>query len=109
MLSIMLSQQLLETELTRGALGCPGCGGRLSPWGFARPRDGACGIRWASALDLELGPVTPARSPLGDAVEAIMLAVRARVLRLAARHAEPWEQAVFITGGLLSGLPPPPP
>jgi hypothetical protein len=36
----------------------------------------ACAVRWACALDPEIGPITPTRSALGDAVEAIMLAVR---------------------------------
>jgi len=69
----------------------------------------ACGVRWAYALDPEFGPVTPAGSELGDAVEAIMLAVRAWVLRFGHRYSGPWEGAVWLTGGLLSGpttLPP---
>jgi hypothetical protein len=69
----------------------------------------ACGARWASALDPELGPVTPAGSELGDAVEAIMLAVRALVLRFGHQHASAWERAVWLTGGLLSGSAPLPP
>ena len=28
----------VESELTSGALPCPSCGGRLAPWGWARPR-----------------------------------------------------------------------
>jgi transposase-like protein len=193
MLSIMLSEQRLEADLAAGAIGCPGCGGRLSPWGFARSRevrmlhggvrslrprrasceacgathvltpawsvprrrDGAevigqalaqaargdghrriarrlgrppgtvrgwlraararagslraCGVRWAYSLDGELGAVTPAGSELGDALEAIMLAVRAWVLRFGRSRVGPWERAVCLTGGLLSGRPPSPP
>jgi hypothetical protein len=44
----------------------------------ARRRAGslrACAIRWTYTLDPEVGPVTPAGSELGDAIEAIMLAV----------------------------------
>jgi hypothetical protein len=193
MLSIAISQQRVEADLASGALACPDCGGRLSPWGFAsarevrmrdgvrslrprrasccgcgtthvlvpawsvpRRRDGAevigealalavrgdghrriarrlgrppgtvrgwlragraraeslraCGARWAHALDPELGAVTPAGSELGDAVEAIMLAVRARVLRFGHARVGPWERALSLTGGgLVSGrlaLPP---
>jgi hypothetical protein len=51
--------------------------------------------------------VTPAGSGLGDAVEAIMLAVRAWVLRFAHDELCPWERAVWMTGGLLHGSPPP--
>jgi hypothetical protein len=28
----------IETDLAAGAIGCPGCGGALRPWGYARPR-----------------------------------------------------------------------
>jgi hypothetical protein len=69
----------------------------------------ACGVRWACALDWQFGPVTPAGSELGDAVEAIMLAVRARVLRFGHGNSGPWERAVWLTGGLLSPRPPLPP
>jgi hypothetical protein len=53
--------------------------------------------------------VTPAGSELGDAVEAIMLAVRAQVLRFVPHRSGPWELATCITGGLLGGRPPLPP
>ena len=46
----------------------------------------ACAIRRTCSLDLELGAVTPAGSELGDAVEAIMLAVRAWVPALRPRR-----------------------
>ena len=75
----------------------------------ARSRAGslrACGTRWAYTLDPgELSAVTPAGSELGDAVEAIMLAVRAFVLRFGRGQLGPWERAVCLTGGLLSGRP----
>jgi transposase-like protein len=192
MLSIVISQERLEADLAAGTLACPGCSGRLSPWGYARSRevrmldgvrslrprraccrgcgathvlspswsvprrrDGAevigdalrlaaggeghrriartlgrppgtvrgwlraararaeslraCGARWAYALDPEIGVVTPAGSELGDAAEAIMLAVRAWVLRCGRQHVSPWEPAVCLTGGLLSGRAPLPP
>ena len=48
-------------------------------------------------------------SGLGDAVEAIMLAVRAWVLRFGRDELGPWERAVWLTGGLLHGHPPLPP
>jgi Domain of unknown function (DUF6431)/Homeodomain-like domain len=193
MLSIAISQERLEADLAAGALACPDCGGRLSPWGFARSRevrmldgvrwvksrraccsecdathvlapswsvprrrDGAevigealrlaargqghrriarrlgrspgtvrgwlraararaeslrgCAARWAYALDpAALAAVTPAGSELGNALEAIMLAVRAWVLRFGRQQTAPWEQAVWMTGGLLSGRLPLPP
>jgi len=66
----------------------------------------ACGVRWAYALDpSELAAVAPADRGLGDAVEAIMLAVRARVLRFGHGDLCPWELAVCLTGGLLTGRP----
>jgi len=69
----------------------------------------ACAIRRTCSLDLELGAVTPAGSELGDAVEAIMLAVRAWVLRFGPADTGVWERAVCLTGGLLSGRPALPP
>jgi hypothetical protein len=54
-------------------------------------------------LDPCPGPVTPAGSELSDAIEAITLAVRAWVLRFGPSRAGPWERAVWLTGGLLSG------
>jgi hypothetical protein len=68
-----------------------------------------CATRCAVALDPELGPVVPAGSALGDAVEAIMLAVRAWVRRFGPLQVGAWELAVFLTGGLLHGRPPLPP
>jgi hypothetical protein len=66
-------------------------------------------VRWAYALDQEqLVAVTPAGSELGDAVEAIMLAVRAWVLRFGHGQTGPWEWAVWLTGGLLFGPAAPP-
>ncbi len=60
-------------------------------------------------LDPETSAVTPAGSALGDTVEAIMLAARAWVLRFGSTPLGPWEQAVWLTGGLLHGQPPLPP
>ena len=68
-----------------------------------------CANRWVYALDPEMGPVTPAGSALGDAIEALMLVVRARVLRFGHGQLGPWERAVWLTDGLLSGRPPLPP
>lgn len=67
-----------------------------------------CATRWMVALDTEPGRVAPAGSRLADAIEAIMLAVRAWRLRFGTDATGPWERAVCLTGGLLSGLPPPP-
>ena len=47
--------------------------------------------------------MTPAGSEMGDAVEAIRLAVRAWVLRFGHHQTGPSERAVWMTGGLLSG------
>ena len=69
----------------------------------------ACATRLLVALDPEPDAVTAADSDLGDALEAIMLAVRAWVLRFGRDELGPWERAVSLTGGLLSGLPSLPP
>ncbi len=66
----------------------------------------ACGTRWAYALDRELGAVTPAGSELGDAVGALGIAARARTLRFGPGTGG-WQRAAALTGGLLSGVPPP--
>jgi hypothetical protein len=60
-------------------------------------------------LDPEPDAITPADSTLGEAVEAIMLAVRAWVLRFGPSGTGPWERAVSLTGGLLYGQVPLPP
>ncbi len=39
MLLTTLSQERLEADLAAGAIGCPGCLGRLLRWGFARSRE----------------------------------------------------------------------
>lgn len=192
MLSIAITPERVEAALAAGELACPGCSGRLSPWGFARSRevrlarevrpltprrarcarcetthvlspswmiprrrDGAqvigealrlaadgvghrriarqlqrpegtvrgwlraarqraeslraCATRRIVSLDPEPGAVTPTGSSLGDAVEAIMRAVRAWVLRFGRDDIGPWERAVWLTGGLLHGRPPLPP
>jgi hypothetical protein len=69
----------------------------------------ACATRRLVALDADVAAVIPTASSLGDAVEAIMLAVRAWVLRFGPDNVSPWERAVWLTGGLLHGclaLPP---
>jgi transposase-like protein len=78
----------------------------------ARARAGslrACATQRLASLDPEPAAVIPAASGLGDAVEAIMLAVRAWVLRFGRDSVDPWERAVWLTGGLLHGCPPLPP
>jgi transposase-like protein len=77
----------------------------------ARARAGslrACATQRLASLDPEPA-VIPAASGLGDAVEAIMLAVRAWALRFGRDSVDPWERAVWLTGGLLHGCPPLPP
>ena len=56
---------------------------------------------WAHALDPNLGAVRPARSVLGDAVEAIGVAARAASLRQGPRPAWAWASALS-AGRLLS-------
>jgi hypothetical protein len=65
----------------------------------------ACATQRIASLDVEPAAVIPAGSSLGDAVEAIMLAVRAWVLRFGRDDIGPWERAVWLTGGLLHGRP----
>lgn len=36
--SVLIGEQELEQRLAAGRVLCPGCGGALSPWGFARER-----------------------------------------------------------------------
>lgn len=67
----------------------------------------AVATRQLVALDPELGPIMPAGSDLGDAVEAIMLAVRAWRLRFGIDRFGPWELAAWLTNGLLAGRAPP--
>jgi len=53
--------------------------------------------RWAVALDPELGPVLPAGSAVGDALEAIAVAARAWVLRFG--PGDPWRIASVLSAG----------
>lgn len=70
----------------------------------------ACATRWVVVLDPQSGAITPAGGgELGDAVEAVMLAVRAWVLRFGRDPVGTWERAVWLTGGLLTGRPGVPP
>lgn len=54
---------------------------------------------WAYALDVHLGAVGPAGSPLADAVEAVGVAARAASLRLGIRPG--WSWASALTAGRL--------
>lgn len=56
---------------------------------------------WAQRLDPMLGPVTPAGSPVADAVEVIGVAARAASLRLGPRPPWSWVSALTV-GGLLT-------
>jgi transposase-like protein len=74
----------------------------------ARARAGsvrAAATRWLVALDLELGAVTPAGSELADAVEALMLGVRAWVLRFGHGQLGARDRAMWLTAGPLCGPP----
>ncbi len=46
--SVVMSADVLETELAAGRVYCPGCDGPLSRWGFAREREVRMldGTRW---------------------------------------------------------------
>ena len=69
----------------------------------------ACATCRLVTLDTEVAAITPMADSLGDAVEAIMLAVRAWVLRFGRDSVGPWARAVWLTGGLLHGHLPLPP
>jgi hypothetical protein len=56
-------------------------------------------VRWAFALDPELGPIPPAGSGLADALEAIGVAARAWALRLWLRPV--WPLVAVLSGGAL--------
>jgi len=56
-------------------------------------------LRWAFALDRELGPVLPAGSVFADAVGAMAIAARAFVLRFGPR--EVWPVVAWLSGGVL--------
>jgi hypothetical protein len=56
---------------------------------------------WAYVMDPTLGPIRPAGSALGDAVEAIGVAARASSLRLGPRPGWAWA-SVLSAGGLIS-------
>jgi hypothetical protein len=56
-------------------------------------------VRWAFALDPELGPIAPAASVLVDALEAVAVAVRAWVLRFG--RGEVWPIASVLSAGRL--------
>jgi hypothetical protein len=70
----------------------------------ARERAGwlrALAMRRAFELDPTLGPVTPRRSPLADAIEALGRAVAALTRRLGVLAASPWPVIAALTGGRL--------
>jgi hypothetical protein len=56
-------------------------------------------VRWAFALDAELGAVLPAGGGVADALEAIAVAVRAWVLRFGPRAV--WPLVALLSGGVL--------
>jgi hypothetical protein len=102
-LTVAVDEQQLEAELEAGVVVCPDRSARLSPWGFARSRE----VRMLAGVGA-LARVEPVGSSLGNAVEALAIAVRAWTLRFGNQHAGGWERAVALTGGLLHELPPPP-
>ncbi len=71
----MIDSGVLEAELAVGRIHCPGYGGPLSPWGYAREREVRlldCSRRrhcYASEFVSEIGRfVTPSRCVCNDAV-----------------------------------------
>jgi hypothetical protein len=65
----------VERRLSEGVLACPDCGGRLGPWGYARPRElrGADGSGW---------PVRPRRAICSECAGThVLLPVSALVRR----------------------------
>jgi hypothetical protein len=123
-LMVAVSEQQPEAELAPGVLSRPAGHrviarrpgrppGTVRGWlRAARARSDllrCCATRYACALDPgELARVTPAGSMLADAVEVLAIAFRAWTLRFGCQHSRR-ELAVWLTGGLLTGMPPPPP
>jgi hypothetical protein len=60
---------------------------------------GAAAARWLYQLDPTAGPVEPAGSPLGDALEAVG---RAAAVSLRVGPTPAWSAAVTLTGGLVA-------
>jgi len=56
-------------------------------------------VRWAVALDAELGAIVPGAGGLADAVEAVAVAARAWVLRFGPRAV--WSLVAVLSGGVL--------
>ncbi len=63
----------------------------------------AAATRWLVAIDPELGTVTPAGSELADAIEAVMLSVRAWLLRFGHGQLHARDRAMWLTAGMLCG------
>jgi Domain of unknown function (DUF6431)/Helix-turn-helix domain len=61
----------------------------------------ALAMRRAFEADPTFGPVTPRRSRLADAIEALGLAVAALTRRLGVLAASPWQVIAALTGGRL--------
>ena len=137
MLSVVLSAEQLEVDLAAGQLACSDCGSPLARWGFARPRvvrlrgevrsltsRRACCRGCAHTHVLCPSWSVPGRldgaQVIGEAlglavaglghrpIEALMLAVRAWVLRFGGEMIGPWERVVWLTGGLLAACRTPP-
>lgn len=68
----------------------------------------AAAHRWARAVNMSWEPGKPSGFATRDALDALASAVREFRLAVGAR-AGPWELAVALSGGLLSGLPRDPP
>lgn len=96
MLTVEVDVVSVESRLVRGELSCPGCAGRLTPWGWARSRV----LRGSEGSTLELTPrrsrcslclVTHVLLPVvallrrADLVEVIGAALAAKAKGLGAR------------------------
>src|SRR6266511_1431243 len=130
---VVLDEQDARRQLDAGRLACPGCGGRLGPWGHAkarqvrqpggqrswlRPRRAGCAGCGATHVllpaaylprraDPSLGPIPPRGSVLADAVEALGQAAAALTRRLGVLAASLWQVIATLNGGrLLAPLSP---
>lgn len=89
MLTVNLDACSVESDLVDGRLGCPGCGGRLRPWGHARPRV----IRHGTGADRELVRHCPRRARCASCAATHVLLE----IGLAARRAD---TAAVIAAGI---------
>jgi len=97
LVTVEADQVRVESRLTAGEVGCPGCPGVLAPWGWARRR-GVRGVGWlrprrarcpGCLVTHVLLPVTVLLRR-ADAVEVIGAALTARAAGLGHRRIAVW-------------------